>query len=368
VHGNAEFAMALYHQLRTMKGNLFFSPYSISTALGMTYAGARGNTEAQMAQAVHFLLNQEQLHAAFALLDAKLNDMGSKGYFQLKVANSLWPQKGYIIQKDFLALVQQFYGVLITSVNYGDPETARCIINAWVMEKTEGKIEELIPPGMLDVWTRLTLVNAIYFKGSWAHQFDQNLTRESPFWITPEEQVQVIMMTQKRAFRYGGVDGLQILELPYTGGTASMFVLLPDEPGGLEDLERLLSVENLSRWTSALDEVEVEVFIPRFEIIFPLRLDETLQSMGMTDAFYSRADFSGISDVEKFFIGSVLHEAFVVVDEEGTEAAAATATVMRSFGLPGELPVFLANHPFVFLVRENSTGCILFIGRVVNPA
>lgn len=367
VQGNIEFALDLYHMLSTKNGNIFFSPYSISTALAMTYAGARGNTEVQMAQALHFLLDNEQLHPAFASLQARLSDLEKKGRFQLKVANTLWPQEGYPFREEFLALVKQYYGVVITAVNYGEPETARNIINAWVAEKTEGKINELIPSGMLDELTRLILVNAIYFKGNWDNPFNKKLTQESPFWVTPDKRVQVMMMTQKHECKYGERNGLQILELSYRGNNVSMLVLLPGELDGLVELERALTVDNLNKWTRELGYTEVEVFLPRFEITCPLRLEDTLQSMGMTDAFSSNADFSGMADSEKFIIGAVLHQAFVVVDEKGTEAAAATAVIMRSLGMPTSSPVFRADHPFVFLIRENSTGSILFIGRVVNP-
>jgi len=367
VQGNTEFALALYQRLRTEEGNLFFSPYSISTALAMTYAGARGNTAVQMAQALHFLLDQEQLHSAFAWLEAKLSDVGRKGQVQLKVANALWPQEEYDLLEEFLALTKQYYGVLITAVDYGDPETARGTINAWVEEKTENKIQELIPPGILDALTSLVLVNAIYFKGNWASQFDQSRTRDAPFWVTPDEPVQVPMMDQEHEFRYGESDGLQILELPYAGDDLSMVVLLPRKIDGLPELEERLTVENLTRWTKNLRPRGVQVFLPRFEITFPFRLDDTLKLMGMVDAFGGDSDFSGMDGTKLLYIGAVLHKAFVAVNEEGTEAAAATAVIMIAKCLPPPPPVFRADHPFIFLIRENSTGSILFIGRVVNP-
>ena len=367
VRGNTEFALALYQKLRTVEGNLFFSPYSISTALAMTYAGARDNTKVQMAQALHFLLDQEQLHPAFALLEAKLGDIGRKGHIQLRVANALWPRKGYALLEEFLAQTKQYYGVRVTTVDYGDAETARCTINAWVEEKTESKIQEMIPPGLLDDLTCLVLVNAIYFKGNWASQFDQSLTSDAPFWVTPDEQVQVPMMSQVYELRYRDGDGLQVLELPYAGDDLSMVVLLPREIGGLAALEERLTVENLGRWTSGLWQSEVQVFLPRFEIAFPFRLDGTLKSMGMVDAFGGDADFSGMDGTKLLYIGAVLHKAFATVNEVGTEASAATAAMMQAMGLSSPPPTFRADHPFVFLIRENSTGSILFLGRVVNP-
>ena len=367
VQGNTEFALALYQELQATERNLLFSPYSISTALAMTYAGARGDTEIQIAQALHFLLDQKQLHPAFALLEEKLGEVEKKGNVQLRVANTLWPQKGYAFLEEFLALTKEYYGVLITPVDYRKAEAARHTINTWVEEKTESKIKELIPPGILNALTRLVLVNAVYFKADWASQFDPHLTCESPFWVTPSDQVRVMMMTQKHAFRYGESGGLQVLELPYAGEDLSMMVLLPSERDGLAQLEGALTVENLDRWTGLLVEMDVEVFLPRFEVTLPIRLDKTLQSTGMVDAFSGLADFSGMDGTRWLYIAAILHKAFVIVNEEGTEAAAATAVIMAGRGLPASAPVFRADHPFAFLIRENVTGSILFLGRVVNP-
>ena len=366
VEGNTEFALDLYQRLRSREGNLFFSPYSISTALAMTYAGARGCTESQMAQVLHFPLDQEQLHPAFAWLEASLRDVGKKGRVQISVANSLWPHQRLALLDQFLALTKRYYGVQITAVDYGRTEEARHMINAWVAEKTENKIKELLKPEMLGPLTVMVLVNAIYFKGDWASQFDEQRTHKAPFSITPEEQVQVMMMTQKHELRYAEAGGLQVLELPYAGEDLSMFVLLPAEVGGLADLEDRLTVETLERWTKYLWETEVQVFLPRFEVTLPIQLGETLESMGMPDAFSGTADFSGMAKGQ-LFISEVVHKAFVKVNEEGTEAAAATAVIMAR-GAPPPVPTFRADHPFLFLIRENATGSILFLGRVVDPA
>ena len=367
VQGNTGFALALYHKLRAAEGNLFFSPYSISTALAMTYAGARGNTETQMAQALHFLLEQEQLHPAFALLEARLGDVERKGHVQFAVANALWPQEGYALLEEFLALTEQHYGVRITAVDYGDAEAARGTINAWVEEKTEGKIQEVIPRGLLDAATLLVLVNAIYFKGNWASQFDHSLTGDAPFWVAPRQQIRVPMMSKVDEYSYGEVDGLQVLELPYAGYDLSMIVLLPLKTHGLADLEDRLTAENLGSWTEHLWHREVRVSLPRFEIIRSIRLSDALMSMGMVDAF-GDADFSGMDGSKTLYISAVLHKAFLSVNEEGTEAAAATAALMRTIGAISSPSVFRADHPFLFLIRENSTGSILFLGRVMNPA
>jgi serpin B len=368
VEGNTAFALDLYGQLKENEGNLFFSPYSISTALGMAIAGARGNTEVQMARALHFALDQGQLHPSFASLEARLSALQEEGKVQLRVANALWPQEGYPLRDEFLALTEKFYGVQITAVDFSRAEAAeetRHRINAWVEERTEGKIEELIPPGAL--LALLVLVNAIYFKGDWARQFDEALTQDAPFWVTRGEQVQVPLMHRAGEYGYAETRHLQILELPYAGDDLSMIALLPADPNGLADLEDALSVENLSGWTRRIRRREVHVSLPRFTMRCGFELSETLQAMGMTDAFDDAADFSGIDGTRSLYISAVFHQAFVDVNEQGTEAAAATAVVMAPKGLPPPVPTFRADHPFVFLIRDNHTGSVLFVGRVVNP-
>jgi serine protease inhibitor len=364
---NTVFALDLYRILATESGNLCVSPYSISTALAMTYAGARGETERQMAQAMHFTLDQARLHPAFAELEAGLRASQDKGDVLLQVANKLWPQVGYPFLEAFLALTRAYYGVSITPIDYGDPEAARLAINAWVEEKTREKIKDLIPPGILSPMTTMVLVNAIYFKGNWAHQFDPQWTEPAPFWKTPADKVEVPMMKQTAHFGYGESAGCQILELPYVGEDLAMTLLLPAEPGGLAALEAALTVEDLARWTSSLWEAEVEVYLPRFKVRGAFELGRALMSLGMPDAFGARADFSGMDGTRSLFISAVLHQAFVEVNEEGAEAAAATAVVMAR-GLPMAPPVFRADHPFLFLLRDRRTGGILFMGRVADPA
>jgi serpin B len=367
VQGNTEFALDLYQKLRLLDGNLIFSPYSLSTALAMTYAGAHADTQIQMTQALHFLPDQDLLHPAFAHLGARLEEVGKKGHVQLRVANALWPRKGYELLKGFLTLAKKFYGVRITPVDFGDSETARLTINGWVEERTENKIKDLIAAGVLDDSTRLVLVNAIYFKGNWADRFDPALTSQAPFMTPAGSQIQVPMMSLKHTFRYAEVDGLQALELPYAGGELSMFVLLPRDVNGMARLEEALVVKNLEKWESTLQEAEVQVYLPRFELTFPFRLDDMLKSMGMKDAFSTKADFSGMDGTQELHLGAVLHKAFVAVNEQGTEAAAATAVAMVTKMLAISPIIFRADHPFVFFIQENGTGSILFIGRVVNP-
>ena len=365
VQDNSVFALDLYRELRTSDGNIFFSPYSISTALAMTYAGARGETEKQMAKAMHFSLSQDKLHPAFSNLQDKLKKVQKKGNVQLHVANSLWPHKEYPFRKEFLRLVKKNYKTEITAVDYvRQTEKARKTINAWVEDKTRDKIKELIKPGVLNALTRLVLVNAIYFKGDWASQFDKKSTREMLFKLSPDKAVKTPMMYQKGQFGYWADKDLQVLEMPYVGKQLSMVVLVPTRIDGLPQLEEELNVENLRRWTSQLRKRKVDTWLPKFKLECDFRLDKVLQAMGMVDAFTSNADLSGMDGTDWLYISAALHKAFVDVNEEGTEAAAATAVVSRAICMD---PQFRADHPFVFLIQENQTGSILFIGRMTDP-
>ncbi len=369
VEENMAFAFGLYEKLKEVEGNLFFSPYSISTALAMTYAGARGNTEKQMGTALHFTLPQKRFHPAFACLEAQLKAVQEKCDIELNIANALWAQEDYAFLREFLDLIQSNYGTVLNHVDFkGACEAARKQINAWVEQKTKDKIKDLIKPGILNALTRLVLTNAIYFKGRWESQFKKERTKESPFWLSIDKSIEVPMMTQKRQFRYMESDSLQLLELPYVGDDLAMIVLLPRKVDGLAQLEADLSVENLNVWAGRLKKREISVFLPKFKMTSQFRLSETLASMGMPDAFGGNADFSGIDGTKDLFISAVIHKAFVDVNEEGTEAAAATAVVISLTSVPSTPPpTFRADHPFVFLIRDNHSGNILFVGRIVNP-
>ena len=364
VQGNNAFALDLYAQIREGTGNLFVSPYSISSALALVYAGARGETAEQMAQALRFSPDQEPLHRQFAALEARFRALGGLGTIRLRTANRLWPRTGYDLLADYVRLLKAAYGVTVQPLDYGDTEVARKTINRWVAEQTKDRIKNLILPGNLSAGTLLVLVNAIYFKGNWASQFDPALTREAPFWVSAAQSVPVPLMTQTRTFSLARGRELQVLELPYEGGDLSMLVLLPAARDGLAELEAALTLENLELWISHLWEDEVQAQLPRFKLDYRLEVQDYLPPLGMIDAFLPhKADFSGITgQASGFFIDLIIHQAFVQVDEAGTEAAAATAIVSR-----GGPPIFRADHPFLFLIRENSTGCILFLGRVANP-
>ncbi len=371
VTGNTAFALDLYGKLRSQEGNLFLSPYSISTALAMTYGGARGETEKQMAHTLHFDLPTDKLHPAFAALEESLNAVQQKGQVKLAVANSLWPQKGYAFLPDYLALCQKYYGTSITPVDYANStETARKTINDWVGQKTNQKIVELLKPGVLDRLTWLVLANAIYFKGTWDSPFKKESTTNQLFHQSSTKAVTVPLMENETYFRYAEGSDLQVLELPYAGDDLSMLVLLPTKMDGLGDLEGKLTMGNLDSWTKDLRHQKVHLFLPKFKTTAEFSLAGTLATLGMTDAFSRGADFSGMDGKKDLFISAVVHKAFVEVNEEGTEATAATGVGVVLSAVPVKpppVPVFRADHPFLFLIRDNRTGGILFLGRITDP-
>ncbi len=371
VDGNTQFALDLFGRLRTQPGNLFFSPSSISTALAMTYAGARGETAQQMARVLHFPSPQDQLPETFASLQNALRPAAEKPGYRLDLANRLWGQQGYHFLPDFLAVTRDFYHAELAQVDFnGQTETARQTINQWVEKQTQDKIQNLVPPGAISNLTRLVLANAIYFKGEWTRPFVKSATKDEPFHVTGDKTTTVPLMHKTDDFRFAAVDGLKLLELPYGNRDLATIVLLPDAVDGLEALEQRLSRESLTRWTAALQRRKVAVDLPRFKLTSEFSLSSTLTAMGMPLAFdATRADFSGMSSEEHLAISAVLHKAFVDVNEEGTEAAAATGVVItaRAVMRPTEPAVFRADHPFLFLIVDQRTGSLLFLGRLVNP-
>ncbi len=365
---NNHFALELYRRMQHFEGNIFFSPYSISSALAMTYAGARESTRSQMATALGYTVDDELIHEGFKSLAEIMAEAAENGGVKLAIANSLFPQEGYKLRRAYLNLVKKRYGTRITRVDYGEVDAAREMINTWVEDATAGRIQDLIGAGVLDSLTRLVLVNAIYFKGDWEHQFDEELTDEQPFHPTPDTEIPVQMMHQRALLGYTEVENHQILELPYSGKDVSMLLLLPRQADGIEQLEATLTFETLQNWASALEKMEVNLSLPKFALSFPFRLDEILQEMGMVHAFTGNADFSGIEESRELYLNAVLHKAFVEVNEKGTEAAAATAVIMQTKSIPFMSVDFTADHPFLFLIRENRSESILFLGRVYNPA
>lgn len=369
VDGNTAFALALYEQVGAVPGNLVFSPFSISAALAMTYGGARGDTATEMADALQFTLPEERFHRAFQSLFAELD--GTDKDYELAVANSLWGQQGFEFLQTFLELSRERYGAGLQEVDFEtNPEAARQEINAWVSEKTRQLIRELLGPETVDAWTRLVLVNAIYLKASWATPFDPEFTRPRDFHISAKETVEVPTMAEVARFPYAGLDELQILELPYEGRELSMVVLLPAHDLDLDVLEQQLSPRRLGEWLEALRGELVSVRLPRFSTRTGLLFRQVLGAMGMPRAFSPEADFSGMTSEEELAIDEVIHEAFIDVDEAGTEAAAATAVIMwvgAAPGLPPQPVLFHVDRPFVFLLRHRPTGTILFMGRITDP-
>lgn len=370
VRDNTRFAFELYGKLAAAEGNLFYSPYSISTALTMTSAGARGNTATEMAKVLRLTLGEAELHPAFAELESRVKASEREG-IRLSTANALWPQKDYSFLPNYLALAGQAYGALVRPVDFrGARESARLTINSWVEKETGDKIRELIQPADLTELTRMVLVNAIYFKGKWAEQFKPEETREMDFQVTAEQTVQVPMMSRHLKCRHASYPDFDIAELPYAGGTLSMVVLLPKEIDGLWKIECELSADSLAGWLDGLGERELQVFFPKFKVAGRFDLGDTLISLGMVDAFSAaKADFSGMDGRPGWlYLGAVIHQALAEVNEEGTEAAAATAVVMETLAIADPPPTFRADHPFIFLIRENETGSILFLGRLVDPS
>jgi serine protease inhibitor len=379
---NNAFAIDLYQKLKDQPGNLFFSPYSISDSLAMTYAGARGQTATEMANVLHFDPAQADVHAAFGQLNKRINEVQHHGRVTLLSANSLWCQKDYPFTRAFLKLVQKDYDAEAQTVDFiNHPSAAQNRINSWVARKTDGKIQNLIEKGQLTPATTLILCNAIYFKGKWQTQFDPADTKPAPFDIATNQTVTVPMMSVHGAFAiaFDEEDSVELLEMPYIGNDLSMIILLPaNEPSfehrwkqtpqpPLSELEKKLTAGNLDLWCHRVDGTspdDATISIPRFTTTQSFDLSEQLKSMGMSSAFNDAADFSGMDGTTNLYISKVLHQAYVKVDEEGTEAAAATAINMMVKGVP---ELFIADRPFIFLIRDNASGQILFLGRMVDP-
>lgn len=365
---NTGFALDMYGLLCQNEGNIFYSPYSISTALAMTYAGACGNTEKEMAQVLHFELPQEKIHSAFDELQSHLQKIQEEEPVILNIANALWTEKTYELKKDFLDLTKKYYGANIFSVDFRqNPDKSRLRINDWVEDKTEEKIKDLLSPGTINELTRLVLTNAIYFLGTWEHKFNPKVTRERDFWLDENNKVTVPMMYQNDHFGYGVTEGIQVLEMPYKGDSLSMVVFLPEKKEGIKALESSLSVENMEKWIAGLKQQKVETYFPKFKMTQKFNLNDVLNSLGIKEAFTRSANFSNMEPRKELYISDVVHKAFVEVDEKGTEAAAATAVVMELASMPMEVPIFKADHPFVFIIRENATNSILFMGRLMDP-
>ncbi len=376
VAGNTAFALDLYSQVRAeTDGNLFFSPHSIEVALAMTWAGARSQTETDMASALHFELGQDALHAVFNYIDLELDKRGEgaegadgKG-FRLNVVNSIWGQVGYEFLADFLDVLAVNYDAGLRLLDFvADAAGATEEINTWVEDATEGRIEDLIPPGALSEYTKMVLVNAIYFNAAWATPFEEDATTDGAFHTAAGSDVTVPMMHGQIESGYWLGDGYEAVELPYDGQELSMVILAPDE-GTLATFEDGLDASFLA----ALDDTEefgmVTLSMPRWELDGEtVSLKKVLSALGMEIAFTPNADFTGMNANGGLMIHDVLHQAFVKVNEAGTEAAAATAVIVGDASAPPEGPTITLDRPFIYLIKDRPTGQILFVGRVSDPS
>jgi serpin B len=370
--GNTAFALKLHGQLRDEPGNLFYSPHSISTALAMTYAGARGETEAQMAAALSYTLPQDQLHAAKNWLDLELASRGEGakaadgGGFRLRVTNATFGQTGYGFLADFLDVLALHYGAGMALLDFAAaPDPAREAINDWVDAATEGRIGELLPQGSIADSTRLVLVNAIYFNAAWRDAFEESATADGVF-AAPDGDVTVPMMQHESVYGYATDAAYDAVSLRYDGDELDMVIVAP-AAGTFDAFEAELDAGALDAIFAALTPAELRLTMPRWETRFRADLVPSLEALGMVDAFSRDADFSGMDGTRELEITGVFHEAFVKVNEAGTEAAAATAVVVGPTSVPDYLPVTI-DRPFLFFIRDLDTGAILFIGRIVDPS
>jgi serpin B len=371
VSGHSNFAFNLYQTLKKSNtGNMFYSPYSISTALAMTYAGARGDTEKQMNNTLHFTLSQTQLHPAFNKLALELASRGQGAKskegksFSLNVANALWGQKDYNIQSDFLKTLAQNYDAGMNILDFiKSPEESRVTINKWVSDQTNSRIKDLIPQGAIDIYTRLVLTNAIYFDAAWKYPFAKEATRSGTFNLLDGSKITVSMMSHRAGFGYAKGNGYQAIELPYDGDEISMVILLPDA-GQFTAFENSMDFTKVSDIIGNLKRADVDLTMPKFRFESSFSLRGSLAALGMPIAFSEQADFSGINGQHDLLIKDVVHKAFVAVDEAGTEAAAASGVIIGIVSIGTTVTV---DQPFIFLIRDIKTGAILFIGRILNP-
>lgn len=371
VRDNIAFAIDLYGQLKSQPGNLFFSPESISAALAMTYAGARGETATEMATVLHFTLPQEKLHPAMGALLRDLNT-AHDGY-QLKVANALWGQHDYTFLDGFAKYAKDNYDTGVNQLDFRTAtEAARVTINSWVEQQTENKVKDLIPHGVLTRDTRLVLTNAIYFKGDWETKFKEEDTKDEVFYASSRQTMQAPLMHRTGEFYYFDGGSFQALEVPYRNKDLSMIVFLPKDTDGVAAFEQSLTADSIQQWLGQLRPVsQVIVSIPKFKMEKQFGLRDTLAAMGMKQSFETDADYSGMDGKRDLSISAVIHKACVDVNEEGTEAAAATTgiiTAIKALRSTTLHPInFRADHSFLFLIRDSKSGGILFMGRVIDP-
>jgi serpin B len=374
---NTNFALSFYEKIRPEEGNIIFSPISLSLALSMALAGAETSTEEAMLETLRFSLPEDEIYPTFNALMLAIEGSQEKPMeeaegdeFQLNIANSIWGQSGYDFEDEFLDILARNYGAGMYLVDYiGNPENARQLINEWVEEETQEKIKDLIPQGAINTLTRMVLANAIYFNASWQYPFNESNTKKAPFTTLDGSQIDVDMMGlsgERLAYTKG--DNFQAVNIPYLSSDFSMTIIVPDQ-GSFQDVEENLSSEQITNILNDLMSQKVTLKMPKFDYESTIGANDPLAALGMSNAFNPElADFSGITEVEKLFISDVLHKATITVDEEGTEAAAATAIVMRATSIDPEEPIELTiDRPFFYFIQHIPTGSILFMGRVVQP-
>ena len=375
VSGNSAFAFDLYRTLAARDGNLFYSPYSISLAIAMTYAGARGETERQMADTLRILLPQDTLHSTFNALDLEIASRGKSPEleegeaFRLKIANAVWSQEDHGFLEEFLNVLSESYGTGVRPVDFrGSPEESRITINDWVAESTEDRITDLFPPGIINELTRMVLTDAIYFNARWQYVFEERRTRQDAFHLLDGSSIDVPMMNTTEEFGYAKGEEYQVVDLPYVGGELSLTLMLPDR-GRFSEFEERLDAAFVRRIIEGIKDRQVDLKMPRFEFESQFRLSETFKGMGMVNAFDpATAEFSGMDGRSCsglcLFIREIVHKAFVSVDEEGTEAAAATGVATQNTSAKPEPIEVTVDMPFIFLIRDRGTDAVLFVGRV----
>jgi serpin B len=359
VDANNKFMLDFYSTTSKPEDNSFFSPWSMLSAFSVLYEGARGQTADEIASVFYLPKDDSLRRTLFESLQDNLNVNGS-GY-ELRNANALWIQQGFGIKEEFVNTARQYYDSEASEVSFPKDEP---VIDSWVEQKTNDKIKNLVK-GKTSVDTRLVITNAIYFKGTWQTQFESSQTHDNEFRVDAAKTVQVPMMQIQSKFAYAETDDLQVLSMPYKGQRMSMLVLLPKNDIG--SLEKSINIENLQDWKTNLEEQKVMLFIPKFKLETTYGLSESMMDLGMKKAFDGDADLSGISDEKPLFVGFAIHKAFVDVNEEGTEAAAATAIGVMTESISPPIPIFKADHPFIFLIQDDETGLILFMGKVVDP-
>ena len=367
VTGNNEFTFSLYDEINNEETNVFFSPYSISSALAMTYNGAGKTTKAEMVDVMNFNENEEIQSKDFSELNSHITSLSSEK-IQMNIANSIWGQQNYGFEKRFLELNNKYYGAGVKEVDFRENyKSIRKDINKWVEEKTQKKITDLIKKNMLDPMTRMVLVNAIYFNGKWEFPFKEEDTYEDVFYVYSECKTKVNFMQRQVSLKYYEDDLAQVVEIPYAGKALSMMVILPKDKYGMEQLEDHLDENLYNSYQKSMRTKKVKLKLPKFKLTANYELNKPLKNMGMGSAFGKNADFSGMTGKKDLYISNVVHKSFVEVNEEGTEAAAATGVVMRKTSVNLDKKEFKADHPFVFFIKDNKHDTILFMGRIMNP-